>query len=298
MVLGLAGAQLSCARVCALACLFAWSGAAFAQSAPTTTTLAITSGGSAVTTVTSGTVVTLTATVLAGTAPVTVGQVKFCDASATYCEDIHIVGTAQLTSAGSATYKFRPGVGSHSYKAVFVGTPNGATAYAASTSSAAALSVTGLSPSITTLAVSPGPSSNTYTLTATVGGNGSTAPTGTVSFLNASNGNAVLGTATLGAGTAGASFLNTSNVGSAFRGVSQWATSTETESRTWPWYRRHFGDDSSRQRGWNLHDDNAGRGRDTVPSRWQWETLTATATWTWPWRTTAATIPLALPPAQ
>ncbi|MFZ0305122.1 MAG: FG-GAP-like repeat-containing protein [Terracidiphilus sp.] len=178
---------------------------------PTATTLAITSGGSAVTTVTSGSVVTLTATVLAGTTPVTVGQVNFCDASAAHCTDIHIVGTAQLTSAGTATFKFRPGVGSHSYNAVFLGTPNGATAYAGSTSSAAALSVTGLSPSITTLAVSPGTSSNTYDFRATVGGNGSTAPTGTVSFLNTSNSNAVLGTGTLGAGTAGVSLLNASN---------------------------------------------------------------------------------------
>ncbi|MGB6827183.1 MAG: FG-GAP-like repeat-containing protein [Terracidiphilus sp.] len=202
--------QLTLAAALSIA-LLASAPHAGATPAPTATTLAITSGGSAVTTVTSGTVVTLTATVLAGTTPVTVGQVKFCDASATYCEDIHIVGTAQLTSAGSATYKFRPGVGSHSYSAVFVGTPNGATVYAASTSSAAALSVTGHWPSITSLAASPSPSGNTYTLTATVSGNASTAPTGTVSFLNSSNGNSVLGTATLGAGTPGLSFFNTSN---------------------------------------------------------------------------------------
>ncbi len=50
-----------------------------------------------------------------------------------------------------------------------------------------------------------------YTLTATVVGNGRTAPTGTVSFLDTSNGNAVLGTATLGAGTAGPNFWNSSN---------------------------------------------------------------------------------------
>ena len=39
-----------------------------------------------------------------------------------YCEDIHLLGTAQLTSAGTAVLKFIPGMGSHSYKAVFVGT--------------------------------------------------------------------------------------------------------------------------------------------------------------------------------
>jgi hypothetical protein len=83
--------------------------------AATTTTLAITSGGSAVTTVASGAAVKLTATVLWGTTPVTPGLVKFCDASASYCEDFHLLGTAQLTSAGRATAVIRPTPGSHSY---------------------------------------------------------------------------------------------------------------------------------------------------------------------------------------
>jgi len=181
-------------------------------SVPTTTTLAVTAGGSAVTTVSSGTVVTLTATVLAGTTPVTVGQVNFCNAAATNCIGLNLIATAQLTSAGTATYKFRPGIGSHSYRAEFVGTPYGATAeYASSASSAAALTVTGLWPSITAIAQGPGETSSTYSLTATVGGNASSAPTGTVSFLDTSNGNSVLGSATLAAGTAGVSFLNSSN---------------------------------------------------------------------------------------
>jgi hypothetical protein len=173
----------------------------------TTTTLAVTSGGSAVTTVTSGSVVTLTATVMAGTTPVTTGQVKFCDAKATYCEDIHILGWRQLTSAGTAVLKFRPGVGSHSYKAVFVGTKSDA----GGTSGTATLTVThtGLYPTGTTIAQSGSPGN--YTLTATVGGVGPLAPTGTVSFLDTSNSNAVLATATLGAGTSGLSFLNSSN---------------------------------------------------------------------------------------
>ncbi len=62
----------------------------------TTTLLAMSSGGGAVTTVTSGSVVTLTATVASGSAVVPTGQVNFCDASATYCTDIHLLGTAQL----------------------------------------------------------------------------------------------------------------------------------------------------------------------------------------------------------
>ena len=172
----------------------------------TTTTLAVTSGGSAVTTVTSGSVVTLTATVMAGTTPVTTGQVKFCDAKAAHCEDIHIVGTAQLTKAGTATFKFRPGVGSHSYKAVFVGTRSDAGS--ASATAALTVTLTGLYPTVTTIAQSG--SVGNYTLTATVEGVGPLAPTGTVSFLDTSNGNSLLGSATLGAG-AGLGFLNFSN---------------------------------------------------------------------------------------
>ena len=122
---------------------------ASAQTA-TTTTLSITSGSSIVTTVSSGSVVTLTATVLAGSTPVTPGQVKFCDATATYCEDFHIIGTAQLTSAGIAVLKFRSTVGSHSYKAVFLGTKTNAT----SSSAASSLFVTGLNPTATFLGYS------------------------------------------------------------------------------------------------------------------------------------------------
>jgi hypothetical protein len=58
----------------------------FASVAPTTTTLAITSGGNAVTTVSSGSVITLTASVMAGSAGVTPGQVQFCDATAPHCQ--------------------------------------------------------------------------------------------------------------------------------------------------------------------------------------------------------------------
>jgi hypothetical protein len=86
--------------------------------------LAVTSGGVAVTSVKAGSLVTLTATVKAGTKAVKRGQVNFCDAMAAYCTDIHILANAQLTSSGTATYNFRPGVGSRSYKAV------GTTSYA------------------------------------------------------------------------------------------------------------------------------------------------------------------------
>jgi len=174
--------------------------------ATTTTTLAVTSGGSPVTTVTSGSVVTLTATVKVGSTPVTPGRVNFCDATAAYCTDIHLLGTAQLTSAGTAALKFRPGIGSHSYKAVFVATNSDA----ASSSSASALTVTGKYP--TTATITQGGVAGNYTLTATVAGyvneTGLASPTGTVSFLDTSNGNSVLGTAALGTGVSGLGWLN------------------------------------------------------------------------------------------
>jgi hypothetical protein len=183
---------------------------ALAQTA-TTTTLAITSGGSAATTVSMGTVVTLTATVVAGTTPVSPGQVEFCDATAAHCEDIHIVGTAQLTSAGTAVVKFRPGVGSHSYNAVFVGTPGGSPVYAGSASGNAALTVTApaLYPSVTTMSVAG--TTGTYQLGATVSGIGAAPPTGSVSFIDTSAGNASLGTASLSNASSTFGLVNVSN---------------------------------------------------------------------------------------
>ena len=198
------------ALVLALGWMLAASWPAMAAPA-TTTTLAVTSSGSAVTTVASGSVVTLTATVAAGTTPVTLGQVKFCDATAKYCEDIHILGPAQLTGAGTAAFKFRPGVGSHSYKAVFVGTNS----YSTSASAAAALTVSPPAkyPSFTAITATSITGTNNYNLTVSVSGNDSTAPTGTVSIVNTSNNNALLATETLGAGTAGPIFFNSSNPG-------------------------------------------------------------------------------------
>ena len=174
---------------------------AWAAPAPTTTTLTVTSSGSDVTSVTSGTVVTLTATVVSGSTPVNPGQVKFCDALAARCEDSALLATVQLASAGTATYKFRPGPGSQSYQAVFVGTNN----HAKSASTTADLTVSTY-PTITTITSSG--TVGDYTLTATVMGTGSRTltPTGNVSFLDVTNGDALLGTAALGNGTPGTGF--------------------------------------------------------------------------------------------
>ena len=167
---------------------------AFAQTA-TTTTLAITSSGNAVTSVSAGTVVTLTATVVAGTTPVTTGQIAFCDALAAHCEDTHRLAVAQLTPSGAAVFKFRPSGGSHSYKAVFLGTQT----YAGSSSSTSSLNVTGPFPSVTQIQAPY--QGSAWNLTALVSGALPTTspltPSGTVSFVDTSNSNTVLGTVDL-----------------------------------------------------------------------------------------------------
>jgi YD repeat-containing protein len=176
-----------------------------------TTALAVTSGGSFVTSVASGSLVTLTATVASGATAVTTGTVNFCDASATYCTDIHVIGTAQLTSGGTAAVNILPGIGSRSYKAIFVGTSS----YEASSSSTTQLTVIAKSsyPTVTTISQSPSTVGN-YTLSAQVAGMGSTsiAPTGTVSIVDTSNANAVLGTGLLSYGYSGIAFANAPTV--------------------------------------------------------------------------------------
>ena len=174
-------------------CIASTASAILNQPAPpsTTTALAMTAGGSPVTTVPSGTAVTLTATVLTGSTAVNPGMVNFCDASAARCADIHLLGTAQLTTAGTATLKFRPAIGNHSYKAMFTGT----VAAASSSSSTATLTVTGAIPTTTTLSAS-GTAGN-YTLTASLSGSGPAPAAGQISFLDTSSANALLGTASL-----------------------------------------------------------------------------------------------------
>jgi hypothetical protein len=179
---------------------------ALAAASATTTTLSLASAGKAVTSVESGTLITLTATVKASTTPVTLGQVNFCDATAVHCTDIHILGTADLTNSGTAVVKLTPGVGSHSYKAVFVGTTGNAT----SVSSVSKLTVTGTFP--TTTAIASSGQQGDYTITATVGSTGGTvSPTGTLSLLDTSNSKAVLGKATLSPGISGLSFYTFSS---------------------------------------------------------------------------------------
>ena len=154
----------------------------------------------------------------AGATPVTPGRVNFCDAAATYCTDVHLLGTVQLTSAGTAVLKLVPGIGSHSYKAVFLGNNEGAS----SSSGAAALTVTGDYPTTTTIA-QQGVAGN-YTVTATVAGfvnrPGLASPAGLVSLLVTSNGNAVLGAVPLGTGISGLSWATPQSLAASLGPVS------------------------------------------------------------------------------
>lgn len=155
----------------------------------TTTTLAASSAS-----ITTGTVLTLTATVASSGTKVGHGLVTFCDATATACTDTALIGSANLMSNGTATLRIRPGIGTHSYKAVF----SGSQFDAGSTSATQTVTVTGLHNSITVL--KDVVTSGLHNLTASVIGTSTETPTGTVSFVDTSNANSVLGTATLGTG--------------------------------------------------------------------------------------------------
>jgi FG-GAP-like repeat/FG-GAP repeat len=198
---------LACVPI-SLVLLLAFVVAAFAKPIPTTTTLVVTSNGSPVKTVALGTVITLTAKVTSSGAEVTSGQVRICDSVPKDCTDIHLLGTAQLTSAGTASLKVVPGIGTYKYKAIFVATPHGAEDYGTSSSKYEPLSVTGLYPTKT--AISASGKAGDYTLTASVAGlvnkPSVVPPAGTVSFVDTSANNQVLATAELGAGNLSLNF--------------------------------------------------------------------------------------------
>jgi len=153
----------------------------------------IASGG----TVTAPAQLTLTATVLAGATPVTKGTVNFCNSTAAVCSDINLIGTAQITAAGTASFTFVPAITPpntatppvttpHSYKAVFLPT----VADAGSSSAASTLFVNGTNPTtsvLTEVQTSVNPAPYVYTLTDTVTGNTQAYPTGTVTFYDTSD---------------------------------------------------------------------------------------------------------------
>ncbi len=177
----------------------------------TATALTILAGGNPVSTVSTGTAITLTAKVTAAGSAINQGQVNFCNAAA-HCTDVNILGTAVL-NAGTATLILRPSPGTYSYKAEFVGTLGTATPYAPSSSTSAALTVTGINQSAAAITSTGNPGS--YTLTASIYGfdrnRSAPAPAGTISFLDATTGNSTLATAALSASSPGPYWINSSS---------------------------------------------------------------------------------------
>ena len=183
--------HLAARRLLSALLAVAFTGAAVARAAvPSTTTLTLSK-----TTIAAPAAVTLTAAVSAAGAPLTAGSILFCDATAALCEDAAIVGTAQLTLAGTANLTIVPAIGVHSYKAIF----SDQALFSTSTSSSQTLTVTGLRPTSTAIAATG--NSSGYALTATVVGVSSHPPllNGAVLFNDTTNSNSLLGTAALGA---------------------------------------------------------------------------------------------------
>lgn len=160
-----------------------------------TVTLTLSAAGTAVESVAAGTTVTLSASVAQSGAALTAGTVNFCEGTTGACSDIHLLGSAQLTSAGTATLTLVPSPGVHRYRAVFLGSSQ----VASSTSATAQLTVASGYATASTLTAT-GATGN-YTLQTTVTGAAATAPSGTVAFLDTGNNNTAVGTATLGTGS-------------------------------------------------------------------------------------------------
>ena len=144
-----------------------------------------------------GTQVTLTATVTAGSSSVFPGAVDFCNTTTSQCVGLALVGTAQLQSDGTATLKLTPGAGSYNLVAFFRGTPT----ELASSSTPQALTIAGIGGYVTSTTISATGTSASYSLTGTVAAFGKPAPTGTISFVDTSNGNNVLGSPSLDSAT-------------------------------------------------------------------------------------------------
>jgi hypothetical protein len=106
--------------------------------ASSTTTTLVVSPTSAAT----GSIITMTATVKSGGSPLTSGQMKFCVASAAYCDNGALLGTVWVTSSGTATLRRALPLGTTSVEAVFV--PNNS--YLTSTSAATTVTITGIDP--------------------------------------------------------------------------------------------------------------------------------------------------------
>jgi len=172
---------------------------ALASPVATNMSLQVLSAGVPTTTVTAGTVVVLQASVTQSGTALGAGTVRFCEASASFCTGVNLLGTVPVTAQGTATLRFRPGVGNHEFKAVFSGM---ATA-AASTSNTVSITVTQTQVQATSTTLAGSGSAGNYTLQAAVSAAANPASAAalsgqTISFVDQTNGSTVLGTAPLG----------------------------------------------------------------------------------------------------
>src|SRR5882757_2037753 len=166
---------------------------------PTQTTLSLSAAS-----VPPGTAITFTAKVTSNGAAAYPGQVLFCNADAPHCQDVAILGTAQLTSDGTAITHMKLGIGNHNIKAFFTGTtrtavtmPNAGPPRLPSTSSTQTVTVesAGTVPTSTTLTASGG--SGPFQLTSTVTTPARPIAGGSVTFIA---GGTVLGRVPISAG--------------------------------------------------------------------------------------------------
>ena len=164
------------------------SSSATAQTS-TTTSLSVSS-----TAITVGSSETLTASVLSGATPVTAGSVEFRDNLTS--PDGTFLGKSQMNGSGSASLSISTlSVGLHEISAIYTGSiSNG---LAPSVTHYQPVTVTGASLLPTTTAISSTGAAGDDSLTGTVTALTSVLPTGSVSFLDASNGNASMATQTL-----------------------------------------------------------------------------------------------------
>lgn len=167
-----------------------------AAQAPTTTTLAINPSSY----VAFNTVVTLTATVR-DVWPVAQGVVDFCNADMVICAPGDgLYGEAEITTAGTGTASISKvfGYGNFDIKAVYHGFVGGDAGSVSSTNTLT-VQASQIYSSLATLTEAGSPSN--YTLSGTLGVFGSQLLSGTLTFLDTSNGNAQVGTASLNSPT-------------------------------------------------------------------------------------------------
>jgi hypothetical protein len=176
--------------------------AASAVAGTTTTTLAISPPVPLGSGIFTGSVITVEATVTDSGTPVGAGAVSLCFAAATACTESNRLGSAQVVSSGAgkgtATLRIRLGAGSNDIKAFYSGTST----ETADVSSSVTVHVSSPGGSTSATTISDSGSVGAYTFTGTVTGAGGLPLTGTINFLDSSNGNYPVGTATLNASTA------------------------------------------------------------------------------------------------